>query len=211
MRRRKRKKNKVNIIIIAIILFVIMWALMEEYKEKMIEKYKSPKSNYVIKSLGIDLPKEEQIIVEERQKILSEYKGYEVIAKLEIPKIDLATYVLKDFSKEALNVSVTRFWGSEPNEIGNFCIAGHNFKKDNMFHNLREITVGDKLFISENKFGRLEYEVYEIYRVTPENVDCLSQETNGKKEVTLITCTSDSKKRIIVKARKIDGKNEKNN
>ena len=63
--------------------------------------------------------------------------------------------------------------------------------------------IGDKIILEDNTNGRGEYEVYEIYRVEPDDVNCLSQETNGKKEVTLITCTSDSKKRIIVKSREI--------
>ena len=36
-----------------------------------------------------------------------------------------------------------------------------------------------------------------------EDDSCTNQNTNGKKEVTLITCTNDSKKRVIVKAREI--------
>lgn len=50
-------------------------------------------------------------------------------------------------------------------------------------------------------YGKIEYEVYDLYKVEPEDVSCLSQETNNTKEVTLITCTSNSKQRIIVKAR----------
>ena len=47
------------------------------------------------------------------------------------------------------------------------------------------------------------YEIYDIYKVKPQETQCLSQETNGNVEVTLITCTNDSKYRIIVKARKV--------
>ena len=56
------------------------------------------------------------------------------------------------------------------------------------------------LYLIDNKVGKVTYEIYDIYKVVPEDVSCLSQETNGKKEVTLITCTSDSKMRIIVKS-----------
>ena len=81
-----------------------------------------------------------------------------------------------------------------------------------MFSKLKKIEIGDEIFLIDNKYGKLEYKVYEIYVVEPKNVRCLSQETNGKREITLITCTSDSKKRIIVKAREIEKsvyKNEK--
>ena len=94
-----------------------------------------------------------------------------------------------------------RFWGAKPNTSGNFCIAGHNFKNKNMFHNLKNLSVGDNLLVIDNLVGKVEYEIYNVYKVLPEDVSCLSQETNGRKEVTLITCTNDSKERIIVKAK----------
>ena len=45
-----------------------------------------------------------------------------------------------------------------------------------------------------------------IDKVVPENVECLDAVTIGEKEVTLITCTTDSKYRIIVKAKEIEAK-----
>ena len=135
-----------------------------------------------------------------KEKIIDKYNGYDVAAKLIIPKIDLETYVIGEFSKEILNISVSKFWGPEPNEIGNCCIAGHNFKNKNMFHNLKKLNSDDEIFLIDNKIGKIKYKVYEIYTVSPQNVDCLSQNVQVR-ELTLITCTNDSKNRIIVKAR----------
>lgn len=200
-----KKNGKIfNIIIVFIILLVIAMVLIIEYDEKkLLDSKQIENSKYVTKNLSslYEVPKENKIIVKE--SIIEKYKDYDVIAKLEIPEIKLETYVLKEFSNTALDVSVVKFWGPEPNKIGNLCIAGHNFRNKNMFHNLKKLTIGDKLFISDNNVGRMEYEVYEFYRVSPEDVSCLSQETNAKREVTLITCTNDSKKRIIVKAKEI--------
>lgn len=86
-------------------------------------------------------------------------------------------------------------------KFGNFCVAGHNVQKKNMFYNLRDLEIGDSMYLSDNAIGKVEYEIYDIYSVTPEDVSCLSQETEGRREITLITCTNDSKKRIIVKAK----------
>ena len=85
--------------------------------------------------------------------------------------------------------------------IGNMCVAGHNFKNKNMFRNLRKLEKGDTFTISDNNVGKVEYEIYDMYTVPPEDISCLAQNTNNTKEVTLITCTRDSKQRIIVKAR----------
>ena len=186
-----KKKGKIyNIIIVSIILFIVIAVSIEEYKEKKVEKNTS---QYEVKSLSsiYTKEKEEKIETQEypKEEIIENYQGYKVSAKLEIPKIKLETYVLEEFSNESLNVSVTKFWGPNPNEVGNLCIAGHNFQRKNMFRNLKKLEIGDTFYISDNKIGKVEYEVYELYRVTPEDVSCLSQETNERKEVTLITCT----------------------
>ena len=140
----------------------------------------------------------------EKEDIITEYKGYTVSSKLTIPAISLETYILQNYSVNALRVSVTKFWGVDANQIGNFCVAGHNFKNKNMFSNLKKLNIGDRLFISDNEIGKIEYEIYDKVIVFPYETDCLNPETNGKREVTLITCTIDSKQRIIIKAREVE-------
>lgn len=204
-----RKKSKIiiiNLFLISIVFIILVFVLFDIYKENKIGK-----SNYNVQGVSTNVNKNEENIIEEnktneekkyvKEDVLLEYKGYKVISKLEIPKIDLETYVLEKYLEETLNVSVVKFYGANPNEIGNFCIAGHNFKNKNMFRNLKNLSIGDNLFIIDNKKGRVEYEIFDIYIVNPKDVACLSQETKGEKQVTLITCTNDSKERIIVKAR----------
>lgn len=204
-----KRKNKiiiVNLFLIFIVLIILLFVILDIYKENKIGK-----SNYNVQGVSTNVNKKEENKINEnktneekkyiKEDVPLEYKGYTVISKLEIPKIDLETYVLEEYLEETLNVSVVKFYGANPNEVGNFCIAGHNFKNKNMFKNLKKLSVGDNLFIIDNNIGRVEYEIFDIYKVNPKDVACLSQETNGKKEVTLITCTNDSKERIIVKAR----------
>ena len=198
----KSKKNVVNIFLVAIIFSVLTWLGIEEYKEKNI-KEESYKVENVSTNASNSNEKEYDKIekVYEKEEVALEYKGYDVIAKLEIPEISLETYILKTYSNESLNISVVKFWGAKPNTSGNFCIAGHNFKNKNIFNDKKELNIGDNLFIIDNNVGRVEYEIYNIYKVSPEDVSCLSQETEEEKQVTLITCTNDSKERIIVKAK----------
>lgn len=200
MKKRKTKKSRtiINFILVILIFGIITYLRIENYSEENIKQSK----NYEVENVTTSTNniKENYIKVYPKEDVLEEYKGYKVDSKLEIPKIELETYILKDFSKETLNISVTKFWGCKPNTIGNYCIAGHNFKNKNMFHNLKKLKRNDNLFIIDNKVGKVEYEVYDVYKVFPEDTSCLEQETNGKKEVTLITCTSDSEERIIIKA-----------
>lgn len=213
----KKRKNILNYVMIGAIFSIMLWFAVEEYKDIQIKKQEmARKSLYETQNISASHDQKEQTentanqiitaVVKEypKEEIVDEYRGYAVVAKLEIPKINLYTYILKQYSKNALNLSVTKFWGADPNQIGNFCVAGHNFQNRNMFHNLRNLEIGNRLAISDSSIGKVEYEIYDIYMVEPEDVSCLSQKTNGKREVTLITCTTDSEKRIIVKAREVE-------
>ncbi len=224
---KKGRRIFINFYIIFVTLVIITLIIVEDNSENKIEK---KEENYNVQSLSleyynnsiqeVDDVLEKDIIKTEKQnenkeiiednineykkeKVEKEYKGYKVAARLKIQSINLDTYILEPYSNNALNVSVTKFWGANPNEVGNLCIAGHNFQNKNMFHNLKKVKIGDIISVIDNKNGSINYKIYDIYKVNPQDVSCLSQETNGKKELTLITCTNDSKKRIIVKATEI--------
>ncbi len=129
-----------------------------------------------------------------------EIEGVEVVGKLDIPKINLTTYILAETSKENLNKSVTKLCGPKVNGVGNLCITGHNYHNDKMFGDLKKIENGDEVYITDIKGNTIKYMVQDIYKVYPDETDCLSQETNGERQVTLITCTTGAIKRLIVKA-----------
>lgn len=200
----RKKKVFINTILVVAILGVLIWLGIENYKDENIEK-EQKSSDYIAQDISIAPAEVIQEKIYPKETVEKEYKGYLVEAKLEIPAIKLETYVLQKYSIQALNISVTKFWGANANQKGNCCIAGHNFQNKNMFKDLKKIKMGDRIFIIDNDVGKVEYEVYNIYQVSPKDVSCLSQDTNGKREVTLITCTNDSKKRIIVKAREWEG------
>ena len=48
------------------------------------------------------------------------------------------------------------------------------------------------------------YKVYEMYEIEKNDMSCTSQETNGNKEITLITCNNINKKRLILKAKEME-------
>ena len=126
-------KSKIfNTIIVVSILIVIVGVMIIQYQEKILLDHKEIESaKYMIKNLSALYNKEEENKIIVKENIIEKYKDYEVVAKLEIPKIKLETYVLKEFSNKSLEASVVKFWGPEPNDIGNLCIAGHNFKNKN--------------------------------------------------------------------------------
>ena len=148
---------------------------------------------------------EQQDSSEARQ---SSYNGvsYTNVATVDIPKIDKSFPVLQGELSQIetlLKISPCKFWGGEPNEVGNFCIVGHNYRNDKFFSKVPNLEVGDTITLTDLSKRTITYEVYDKYTVEPEDVSCTSQLTNGKKEVTLITCTDDSKLRVVVKTREV--------
>lgn len=128
---------------------------------------------------------------------------YTTIAQINIPKIGVNYPILsqtdKDTIVELLKMSPCKFHGANPNEVGNFCIVGHNYRNSKFFSKVLKLENGDTVDITDLKGKTITYVVYDKYEVSPDDVSCTDQRTNGRREITLITCTNDSKRRVIVK------------
>ena len=129
--------------------------------------------------------------------------SYPTVATVIIPKLNLSYPVLSETTDKLLKISPCKFWGPDPNEVGNFCIVGHNYRNKKFFSKVPTLEMGDTVKLTDLSGRTLTYKIYDKYTVDPTDVKCTSQLTNGKKEVTLITCTNDSKQRVIVKATQI--------
>ena len=189
-------------IVFTIMFFVILSIILLEQID-----IKSTKTTETTKKIPIALEtyetekievQEEKIDLPEYTNLPREWKGYEVIGKIEIPKLNLEKYILSETSQQALKVAVTKTAGPRVNEIGNLCIAGHNYTQT--FGRLKELEKGDILILTDTYERKITYQVYETSKVLPTDTSCLSQETKGEKEVTLITCTLGAIKRQIIKA-----------
>jgi len=152
-------------------------------------------------------PVEDEDPVDNRQwRETSNGTRYYPIATINIPKIDCEYPIIDRTTDELLKISPCKFHGADPNQVGNFCIVGHNYRNDKFFSHVPELSIGDEIEITDSigDTGTLTYKVYDKYVVEPENTECTTQRTNGMKEITLITCTRDSKQRVIVKAREAE-------
>ncbi len=130
---------------------------------------------------------------------------YKVDSILNIPSLGINYPVISDCTTELLKISLNKFWGGEPNEVGNYCIVGHNYDgKDIFFGKLNRIQNGDIVELEDKQGRKLQYQVYNKFIVQPTDVACTSQLTNGKTEMTLITCSEGGKTRLIVKCREVE-------
>lgn len=147
-------------------------------------------------------------ITKPKEKSSSGYT-YVVDGKIEIPKIKVDYPILSGETKSEqetealLKMSPIKFHGPEINEVGNYCIVGHNYRNSKFFSKVPTLQNGDIIKITDMSGKVVEYSIYTKYNVVPSDTTCLDQRTNEKKEITLITCTNDSKERVIVKARAI--------
>ncbi len=146
---------------------------------------------------------------EETKNILTEEfttadgQVYKPIATIRISKINIYYPILSETTDELLKKAPTKFWGCNPNEVGNFCIAGHNYRNKKFFSKVPTLENGDVIEITDTKGRTVKYTVYNKYTVSPEDMSPISPLTNGRKDITLITCTNDSKERVIVKATEV--------
>ena len=127
-----------------------------------------------------------------------------IIGKITIEKINLNYSILSECSEELLKLSPCRLCGPNPNELGNLCIAGHNYDNGKFFSNISKLCIGDKIKFYDLNNHFLEYSIYDKFEVQINDTSVLTQDTNGKKELTLITCNNKNKTRFILKATEMD-------
>ena len=87
-----------------------------------------------------------------------------------------------------------------PNKIGNMCIAGHNYNSYKFFSKLKDLKIGDKINIYDLYGKKITYSVYDSYEIDYTDLSPLNQDTNGKREITLITCNNIKNRRRVIKA-----------
>ncbi len=219
---KKKKKIYKVIFILCLILIVILagYYVFAEYDKNQKERI----SQEILNQMNDVTTVEERVIVvalddtEEEEtpvinlpstttsntlnsEITANGKNYTTEAILEYPKLGINYPVLSEETEELLKISLCKYWGPNPNKVGNYCIVGHNYKSGKMFGKLSGAEIGDEVNLTDLNGDKVTYSVYNKYVVEPTDVSCTSQLTNNQKEITLITCTNYGQDRLVVKAR----------
>lgn len=129
------------------------------------------------------------------------YKGFSVIGTIEIPKINLSYPILEEASTSAIERSVAMLYGVGPNKPGNTLIIGHNYRNGQFFANNKNLSKGDKVYITDLSGKRLSYTIYDKFETTTEDTEFITRNTNGAREISLQTCTDDGSLRLIILAK----------
>ena len=118
------------------------------------------------------------------------YKGYKVEGKLEMPTVNLQYPVLEEMTDaNALEVSVVIQYGVGLNKVGNTVIIGHNYRSGLFFGSNKRMNIGDVVYITDSATGtRVAYQIYNKYTTEESDTSFYNRNTDGKREVSLVTC-----------------------
>ena len=133
------------------------------------------------------------------------YKGYRVEGKLEMPAVNLQYPVLEEMTNaNELEVSVAIQYGVGLNKVGNTVIIGHNYRSGLFFGSNKDMNIGDVVYITDSATGaRVAYEIYNKYTTEESDTSFYNRNTNGKREVSLVTCQSNNKYRLELLAKEV--------
>lgn len=190
--------NFISILLFVVIVITIIMIIIKYGKNQVNEKHLSAVVDEFETKYNNDEKISEDIMIDD----------YKVIGIITIPKINLKYPILDRTDNKGMKLSITKFWGSELNEIGNVTLAGHNNRDGTMFGKTKKLEKGDIIKITDMKNRTLDYEVFDYYIIDPNDVSCVESIDESTKEVTLITCSNGNKKRLVTKAREIKNNQE---
>lgn len=78
---------------------------------------------------------------------IAEDTNFSVIGLIEIKSIKINYPIISNYNADLLKIAPCRFMGPMPNEVGNLCIAGHNYNSYKFFSKLKDLSIGDTISI----------------------------------------------------------------
>lgn len=133
-----------------------------------------------------------------------QYKGYDVIGTIEIPKTDIKYPIIEqeDVGIKSLKVAICNLYGELNKPGGNAVLVGHNYRNGTFFSNNKKLEKGDKIYITDNTGKKVTYEIYHKYETGTGDFSYATRDVEeGVREISLSTCNDDSSKRLIIWAR----------
>lgn len=136
----------------------------------------------------------------EHSKVIDNYKEYDIkkynyMGYIQIDRVNIKREIVLGINEDNLKNHVCLSNVSKNLESDNIILAGHSIK--NIFQNLHDVIIGDKIIISSFD-ANYYYEVVSIDIVSKYDIDIID-----KSNLILITCMEDNNKRLIIKAKRV--------
>lgn len=134
----------------------------------------------------------------EPEKVYME--NYEVMGTIEIPKTGVKYPILDRVTVRSIEIAVAIAYpqNAELNKEGNVVIYGHNYRNGLFFSDNKKLSNGDKIYITDKYGEKVTYEIYNIYQTDANDASYFVRDTEGRKEISLQTCTDSGDGRIII-------------
>lgn len=129
------------------------------------------------------------------------YKGYSMIGTIQIPKTNVKIPIVDKVTTRSIAAAAAVLYGPGLNEIGNTVIVAHNYRNGTFFSNNKKLAVGDKVYITDLTGNKIEYTIYKTYLTGDMDFEYATRNTDGKREISLSTCTTDASKRLVIWAK----------
>ena len=129
-----------------------------------------------------------------------------VVGTMKIPAIKLEYPIVEEVSGPALTKALVALYpsGDNLNQPGNTVVIGHNYRNGTFFSNLKKLSNGAKIYVTDFRGNSITYEVYNKFEASQNDTSFYTRDTNGLAELTLSTCTDASNdQRTIIFARQI--------
>lgn len=146
---------------------------------------------------------EEPVVDEPEEKVEPEkvyMENYEVMGTIEIPKTGVKYPILDRVTVRSIEIAVAIAYpqNAELNKEGNVVIYGHNYRNGLFFSDNKKLSNGDKIYITDKYGEKVTYEIYNIYQTDANDASYFVRDTEGRREISLQTCTDSGNGRIII-------------
>lgn len=141
----------------------------------------------------IEIP--DYILKPEMEMPTADIDGNAYIGTLEIPALELSLPIMSEWSYTKLKISPCRYSGSV--YLDNIVIAGHSYRKH--FYALSSLEQGTELIFTDIDGNEFRYQVETAEVLKPTAVE---EMTGGDWDMTLFTCTFDSRSRFALRCKK---------
>ncbi|WP_060207601.1 class D sortase [Sporosarcina koreensis] len=203
MRTLKNKKAVVGILFLLAGLVLVSFPLYVEWNQSKEVKAMEQALSLIAEWDGV-----EPVPLQQIEHLTLTQEQLDNVMELEIPFIHMKQHILNETTDENLNIALTQIKPDQQPGVGNFTIAGHRGYRDGRhFSNLSKVPIGEKIQLHA---GDKTY-VYEITSkevIQPTFVEVLD-DSEGKNEITLITCTVSGKERVAVKGELVESMERK--
>lgn len=123
-----------------------------------------------------------------------------ILGKIEIPSLNISNEIILGITEEHLNMQYVAMHTNQSSldvTAGNFILAGH--RREHVFYSLNKTSIGAEIIITSLK-KQYFYEVISIDIIQKDDFHYF-KEVSNQRILTILTCTMDNKKRIIVIAK----------